>query len=156
MKQEIQFSGLEIPSEFTIAVARLQPSMAIRTQQKPGTSLKTSKTTSKTNETKPKISNFSANLTIQGSTVDPASGALPGRPVAEVPESEDPNEVIDIVCSEKMDNCPSGGSSSILDSLLGNFQDDLLFNSDTDSDSAAIESDVFCGKKAKKKLKVKF
>ena len=62
----------------------------------------------------------------------------------------------DILCPGTPDEQNCGSPLGCLDSIVDNFQDGSLFNTDTDSSSGAEEMDMFRGKRARKTFQVNF
>ena len=126
LKPDVNFEGLEIPSEFTIAEAHWITEKTARTLNLPDTPAKLAKLDSEKPKLKPRKLTFSDEVTVHQ------------------------YEVISN-CSSDSDSilCPESPEEKCQDE-----KSDYIFNTDTESETESVE--FLGGKRAKKSLKVKF
>ena len=128
LKPDVNFEGLEIPSEFTIAEAHWTTEKAARTLMLPDTPAKLAKLDSVKPKLKPRKLTFSDEVTVhQYEVISNCSSDSDSILCPESPEEKCPDE-----------------------------KSDYLFNTDTESESETESVEFLGGKRAKKSLKVKF
>ena len=126
LKPDVNFEGLEIPSEFTINEAHWITEKTARTLNLPDTSAKLAKLDSEKPKLKPKKLTFSDEVTVhQYEVISNCSSDSDSILCPESPEEKCPDE-----------------------------KSDYIFNTDTESETESVE--FLGGKRAKKSLKVKF
>ena len=123
---------MEIPSEFTMATARLNATSTFKPFKLPETPTKSS-----SSQLKPRKLTFSDDVQVHEYNV-----------ISEGEESE-------ILCPATPDNSPPGSPLIDLETIMDDRHSDSLFNSDTESEEEE-EADIVRGRRAKKAFKVKF
>ena len=132
LKPDINFHGLEIPSEFTIAEARWNTPKIARILSPPGAPVKSNKLKSPENELKARKLSFNDNVTVHQYDIDPASfsSSLCSEDI-DRDMTNDVTDTNDILCPE----LPEQPDSPLicLETIFEDRHSDSLFQSDTDS-----------------------
>ena len=153
LESNINFHGLEIPSEFTIAEARWNTPKIARKLSPPVAPVKSNKIKSPENELKARKLSFNDNVTVHQYDIERASSS--SSLCSEDIDRDIANDVTnenDILCPES----PERPDSPLicLETIFEDRHSDSLFQSD-DSDSEP-ENEVLRGRRAKKAFEVKF
>ena len=155
----INFHGLEIPSEFTIAEARWNIPKIARRLSPPGTPVKPNKSKSPENEVKARKLSFNDNVTVHqyDKESDSSSSSLCSEDIDRDIENDINSTVTDkndILCPESPEQPDS--PLGCLETIFDDRHSDSLFRSDTSSDSESEQNHILYGRKAKKAFQVKF
>ena len=153
LESNINFHGLEIPSEFTIAEARWNTPKIARTLSPPGAPVKLNKSKSPEKDLKARKLTFNDNATVHEYDVETASSSssLCSEDIDRDMENDVTNEN-EILCPES----PERPDSPLIDleTIFEDRHSDSLFQSES-SDSEQ-ENEILRGRKAKKAFQVKF
>ena len=155
LESNINFHGLEIPSEFTIAEARWNTPKIARALSPPGAPIKLSKLKSPENELKARKLSFNDNVTVHQYDIEQASSS--SSLCSEDIDRDIANDVTnanDILCPESPERPDS--PLMCLETIFDDRHSDSLFRSDTSSDSESEQNHILYGRKAKKAFQVKF
>ena len=157
LESNINFHGLEIPSEFTIAEARWNTPKITRTLSPPGAPVKSNKSKSPEKDLKARKLSFNDNVTVHQYDLETesSSSSLCSEDIDRDMENDVTNDVTsenEILCPES----PEKPDSPLIDleTIFEDRHSDSLFQSDT-SDSES-ENEILRGRRAKKAFKVKF
>ena len=132
---------MEIPSEFTIAEARLNTPKIARTLSPPGAPVEPNKSKSSEKDLKAQKLSFNDNITVHQYETESSSSSLCSEDINRDME----NDVTNDVSNENEILCPKSPENS-----------DSLFNTDTETESETESNEFLGGKRAKKSFKVKF
>ena len=146
LEPNINFHGLEIPSEFTIAKAHWSTPKIARTFSPPGPPVKSN---SSKKELKARKVSFNDNVTIHQYDIE--SDCSSSSICSEDINRDIKNNVTSTTIDENDILCPESPEEKCPDE-----KSDYLFNSDTESESETESFDLLRGKRAKKGFKVKF
>ena len=154
LESNINFHGLEIPSEFTIAEAHWNTPKIARASSPPVAPIKLNKVKSPENELKARKLSFNDNVTVHQYDIERASSS--SSLCSEDIDRDIANDVTnenDILCPES----PERPDSPLicLETIFEDRHSDSLFQSD-DSDSEPENDSVLRGRKATKAFEVKF
>ena len=154
LESNINFHGLEIPSEFTIAEARWNTPKITRTLSPPGAPVKSNKSKSPEKDLKARKLSFNDNVTVHEYDIETesSSSSLCSEDIDRDMENDVTNEN-EILCPES----PEQPDSPLicLESIFEDRHSDSLFQSDS-SESEPENDEVLRGRRAKKAFKVKF
>ena len=152
LESNINFHGLEIPSEFTIAEACWNTPKIARTFNQPDAPVKSNKLKSPENELKVRKLSFNDNVTIHQYDIDPASSSSLCSEDIDRDMANGVTDTNDILCPESPEQPDSPMIS--LETIFEDRHSDSLFQSD--SSESEPENEILCGRKAKKAFQVKF
>ena len=157
LKINVNFDGLEIPSEFTFDGAHWNTPKPVRPPDSPGAPIKT-KVDSMTDMPKRRKLNFDAGMTSQDAETESLSSAVRSIDLSSAGCNKNITTVDgkrDILCPETPE--PNRGSPLIcLETIMEDSHSDCLFDTDTAPDSDAEMVDIVRGREAKNSFQVRF